>query len=186
MAFSLESLSTAEEERGEHALRGGVLCVRVVDAETPLVDGHYGGSSRRISIELESEGCAITSTVRPGAGHIVWNETYRLPLHHEAIYDPDVNLHVGFLCDGEHAHMRLHKEPLHDLFDQKARHISCSFPDGWRVKLVVQWIHSASHLLKDHAEEFEAKLKVSRAELLACQKRLEKLVPGEVWRNERE
>lgn len=182
-AFDIEE---AEEEKGEHALLGGMVWVRIVEAETPLVEGHFGGSSRRISIELESEGQRVCSTSRPGAAHIIWNEAYRLPLHHEAIYDPDVNLHVAFLCDGEHAHIRIHKEQLHDLYDQKARHTSCSFPDGWRVQLVIQWIHSASHLLRDHADEFEVKLKASRAELLACQNRLEKLVPGEIWRNERE
>merc|ERR1712146_730837 len=115
-------------ERGGHALLGGMLWVRIVDAETPLIEGQYGSASRRISVELESEGHAVSSTPRPGAPAIVWDEAYRLPLHHESIYDPDVNLHVAFLVDGEPAHMRVHKEPLHDLYHQKAEHRHCNFP----------------------------------------------------------
>lgn len=182
-AYAIEE---AEEAKGGHALRGGQLWVRILDAETKLTEGRHGSTARRVSIELECEGHLVQSTSRAGAQQIVWQETYHLPLHHEAVYDQDVDLHVAFLCDGEHAHMSTHREPLHDLFDQRAQSRLCSLSDGWRVRLKLQWIHSASHLLRDHAEEFEAKLKVARAELLACQERLQDLVPREVWQNERE
>mmetsp|Transcript_5324 Transcript_5324/g.17135 ORF Transcript_5324/g.17135 Transcript_5324/m.17135 type:complete len:226 (-) Transcript_5324:42-719(-) len=173
-----ERACAAEEAPGA-APRAGQLWVRVVDAQRKDADEVEG---QNVGVILRSGAHTAQTAFRPAAPCVAWNETFPLPVHLDAPHDNFLSLtivHEAGLA-GRPGDSMLEPVPS-GLQNQRARHRWCLFPDGWRLHVVFHFIHSPALLLKDHVELFEARLRKARAELLACQKKMEQFIPQEIW-----